>query len=136
MEYQPGEIKVVGQREGKTYEEVIRTAGAPAQLRATVDRPSFTTKKGDVAHITVEVLDADGNLCPYADNLVNFKVSGARLIGVESGNMSDLSSVKSSSRKAYSGMCLGIVAADKPGAVSVEVSADGRTSSTVTFTAQ
>ena len=136
VEYQPGEIKVVGQREGKTYEEVIRTAGAPAQLRATVDRPSFTTKKGDVAHITVEVLDADGNLCPYADNLVNFKVSGARLIGVESGNMSDLSSVKASSRKAYSGMCLGIVAADKPGAVSVEVSADGLTSSTVTFTAQ
>ena len=136
VEYQPGEIKVVGQREGKTYEEVIRTAGAPAQLRATVDRPSFTTKKGDVAHITVEVLDADGNLCPYADNLVNFKVTGARLIGVESGNMSDLSSVKASSRKAYAGMCLGIVAADKPGAVSVEVSADGLKSATVDFTAR
>ena len=136
VEYQPGEIKVVGQREGKTYEEVIRTAGAPAQLRATVDRPSFTTKKGDVAHITVEVLDADGNLCPYADNLVNFKVSGARLIGVESGNMSDLSSVKASSRKAYSGMCLGIVAADNPGSVSVEVSADGLKTATVSFTAR
>ena len=136
VEYQPGEIKAVGVRDGKTYEEVIRTAGAPAQLRATVDRPSFKAEPGDVAHITVEVLDADGNLCPYADNLVEFKVSGARLIGVESGNMSDLSSVKASSRKAFSGMCLGIVAADKPGEVTVEVSAEGIGASTVRFNAR
>lgn len=136
VEYQPGEIRAVGVRDGKTYEEVIRTAGAPAQLRATVDRPDFRAEPGDVAHITVEVLDADGNLCPGADNLINFQVTGARLIGVESGNLSDLGSVKASSRKAFSGMCLGIVAADKPGKVQVEVSADGLRPSQITFIAK
>lgn len=136
VEYQPGEIKAVGLRDGKTYEEVIRTAGDPAQLRVTVDRPSFRAKPGDVAHITVEVLDADGNFCPYADNLIRFQVDGARLIGVESGNMADLSSVKADSRKAFSGMCLGIVAADAPGPVSVEVSSEGMKSTIINFTAK
>lgn len=136
VEYQPGEIKVVGIRNGNTYEEVIRTAGSPTQLRATVDRPSFKATPSDVAHITVEVLDADGNLCPLADNLVRFKVSGARLVGVENGNMSDLESVKSLQCKAFSGMCLGIVAADKPGSVTVEVMSDGLESSIITFTAK
>ncbi len=136
VEYQPGEIKVVGVRDGQTYEEVIRTAGAPARLRATVDRPSFKAEPGDVAHITVEVLDAAGNLCPITDNLVHFSIKGGRLIGVENGNMQDLGSVKASCRKAWSGMCLGIVAADKKGTVSVTVEADGLAPSTVTFHAE
>lgn len=136
VEYQPGEIKAVGVKGGVSYEEIIRTAGEPAQLRATVDRESFKAVPGDVAHITVEVLDADGNLCPYADNLVRFHVTGARLIGVESGNMADLASVKASERKAFSGLCLGIVAADSPGQVSVELSSEGLQSAILTFTAK
>lgn len=136
VEYQRGEVKAVGTKNGVKYEEVIRTAGAPAQLRATVDRPSFKAKPGDVAHVTVEVLDADGNLCPMTDNLVNFKVQGAKLIGVENGNMADLGSVKASSRKAFSGMCLGIVAADKPGVVRVEVTSEGLKSSIIEFKAE
>ena len=135
VEYQPGEIRVVGQRDGQTFEEVIRTAGAPAQLRATVDRPSFKAEKGDVAHVTVEVLDAAGNLCPVTDNLVHFSVSGGRLIGVENGNMQDLGSVLAPERKAFSGMCLGIVAADRKGPVSVTVESEGLAPSTVVFEA-
>jgi len=135
VEYQPGEIKVVGIRDSVKMEEVIRTAGAPAQLRATVDRPSFRAVRSDVAHVTVEVLDKDGNPCPITDNLVRFKVSGGRLVGVENGNMTDLGSVLASERKAWSGKCLAIIAADKPGSVTVTAEADGLQGSTVTFQA-
>ncbi len=135
VEYQPGEIKVVGKREGQTFEDVIRTASVPAQLRATVDRPSFRAIPSDVAHVTIEVLDKDGNLCPLADNQVRFSVKGGRLIGVESGNMTDLSSVLASERKAWSGKCLAIVAADHPGPVIVTAQAVGMPASTVTFMA-
>ncbi|MCR5131291.1 MAG: DUF4982 domain-containing protein [Prevotella sp.] len=135
VEYQPGEIKVVGVRDSVKYEEIIRTAGAPAQLRATVDRPSFRAVPSDVAHVTIEVLDKDGNICPITDNLVRFKVSGGRLLGVENGNMTDLGSVLASERKAWSGMCLAIIAADRPGTVTVTAEADGLQSSTVTFKA-
>ncbi len=136
VEYQPGEIKVVAQKNGQTYEEVIRTAGAPAQLRASVDRPSFKAEPGDVAHVTVEVLDADGNICPITDNVVKFDVRGGRLIGVENGDMRDLGSVKAAERKAYSGLCLGIVTADRKGPVTVTVTSDGLTPSTITFNAE
>jgi beta-galactosidase len=135
VEYQPGEIKVVGKRDGQTYEDVIRTASAPARLRATVDRPSLRAIPSDVAHVTIEVLDKDGNLCPLADNQVRFSVKGGRLIGVESGNMTDLSSVLASERQAWSGKCLAIVAADHPGPVIVTAQAVGMPASTVTFTA-
>ena len=135
VEYQPGEIKVVGKRDGQTYEDVIRTASAPARLRATVDRPSLRAIPSDVAHVTIEVLDKDGNLCPLADNQVRFSVKGGRLIGVESGNMTDLSSVLASERKAWSGKCLAIIAADRPGPVTVTAQSDGMPASTVTFTA-
>lgn len=135
VEYQPGEIKVVGKRDGQTFEDVIRTASAPAQLRATVDRPSFRAIPSDVAHVTIEVLDKDGNLCPLADCQVRFSVKGGRLIGVESGNMTDLSSVLASERKAWSGKCLAIVAADRPGPVIVTAQAVGMPASTVTFMA-
>ncbi|MBQ5581906.1 MAG: DUF4982 domain-containing protein [Bacteroidales bacterium] len=136
VEYQPGEIKAVGIKNGERFEQIIRTAGAPAQIRASVDRESFKADPTDVAHITVEVLDAEGNICPLADNLIKFSVKGAELIGVESGNMQDLSSVLASERKAYSGMCLGIVAAEKPGTVTVTVESEGLTPATITFKAE
>ena len=135
VEYQPGEIKVVGIRDSLTFEDVIRTAGAPARLRATVDRPSFRAAPGDVAHVTIEVLDKDGNICPLTDNLVRFQVKGGRLVGVENGNMTDLGSVLATERKAWSGKCLAIVAADQPGTVTVVAEADGLQSGEVTFTA-
>ena len=50
--------------------------------------------------------------------------------------MRDLGSVKASERKAYSGLCLGIVAADKRGPVTVTVTSDGLTPSTITFNAE
>jgi beta-galactosidase len=135
VEYQPGEIKVVGVRDSVVLEEVIRTAGAPSRLRATVDRPSFLAIPSDVAHVTIEVLDAEGNICPLSDNLVRFTVKGGRLLGVENGNMTDLGSVQSSERKAWSGKCLAIIAADRPGSVTVVAEADGLQPAEVTFTA-
>ena len=118
-----------------TIEEVIRTAGSPTQLRATVDRPSFRAIPSDVAHVTVEVLDKDGNLCPLADNLISFNVKGGRLIGVENGNMTDLGSVLASERKAWSGKCLAIIAADCPGPITVTVQTDGLSTSSLTLMA-
>jgi len=135
VEYQPGEIKVVGVRDSVNFEEVIRTAGAPAKLVATVDRPSFRAVPSDVAHVIIKVLDADGNICPLSDNLVRFKVKGGRLLGVESGNMTDLSSPQASERKVWSGKCLAIVAADRPGPVTLVAESDGLQPTEITFTA-
>ena len=136
VEYQPGEIKVVGVKDGKQVTEVVRTFGDPAQIRLTVDRPEFTTDPDDVAHVTVEILDKDGNLCKNATDHVKLTVSGARVIGMESGNMRDLSPTKSSERDTWCGMALAILTADRPGTVSVRAEAPGLQGAEITFRAR
>ena len=136
VEYQPGEIKAVGTRNGETFEEVIRTFGEPSRIRLSVDREAFQADPSDVAHVTVEILDKDGNLCKTASNSVKLTITGARLIGNENGNMRDLSSVKSPERKVYCGMSLATIAADKAGTVTVKAEGEGLSSDTITFTAK
>ena len=135
VEYQPGEIKAVGVKDGKTFEEVIRTFGEPAGVRLTVDRDSFRADPSDVAHVTVEIVDKDGQLCKTASNRVRLTVSGARLIGNENGNMRDLSSVKSPERDVWCGMSLAILAADKAGTVTVKAESEGLAPAEITFKA-
>lgn len=126
--YQPGEIKAVGRKDGKEYTCRVRTAGPPAKLRLTPDREQIEAHPSDALHLTVEVVDRDGNLAPYADNLIRFELEGEakpRIAGVESGNFYDLSSVKLPRRKAFGGMCLAIIQAAEAGTFVVRAEADG-----------
>ncbi len=136
VEYQPGEIKVVGVKDGKEYTEVVRTFGDPAKIRLSVDRSEFTTDPDDCAHVTVEILDKDGNLCKDATNRVKLTVNGAEVIGMENGNMRDLSSTKTSERDTWCGMALAILAADHAGTVSVKAESAGLQAGEITFRAK
>jgi beta-galactosidase len=120
--YEPGEIKAVGKKDGSEYTCRQVTTGAPAKLQITVDRDTIRAIPSDVVHATVEITDSNGCRVPYADNLVTFEAPGARIIGVESGNMMDLSSVKASARKAWGGLCLAIIQADKAGPFTIKAS--------------
>ncbi len=44
----------------------LSTAGEPAQLRLTADKPTFKADGQDLVFITVEVVDAQGRVCPDA----------------------------------------------------------------------
>ncbi len=136
VEYQPGEIKVVGVKNGKEITEVVKTFGEPASIRLSVDRPEFTTDPDDVAHVTVEILDKDGNLCKDATNRVKLTVNGAKVLGMENGNMRDLSSMKVSERDTWCGMALAILAADKAGTVTVKAESAGLKADEITFRAK
>lgn len=86
--YEPGELRTVAYKDGKPIgEAVVRTAGKPAQLRLTPDRPTLTADGMDLCHVTVEMLDADGNLCPLAMDTLRFETGGpVELKGVANGN--------------------------------------------------
>ena len=74
--YEPGVLRC--EIDGCSYE--IATAGKPAALRMTTD---------SIAHIFVDVVDEHGYLVPTADNEVTLNIRGARLLGMEHGNISD-----------------------------------------------
>ena len=115
VKFEPGEVKAVARKNGKVVaEKTIRTSGAPAQLRMTSDRIRFgNNPNGDnLAFITVEVIDKDGNLCPRADDQVFFEVEGGRIVGVDNGNPISMERFKDTKRKAFNGKCLVVVATD------------------------
>ena len=115
VKFEPGEVKAVARKNGKMVaEKTIRTAGTPAQLRMTSDRAAFgNNPNGDnLAFITVEVLDNEGNLCPRAEDQVFFEVEGGRIVGVDNGNPISMERFKDTKRKAFHGKCLVVVATD------------------------
>ncbi len=78
--WKPGTIRAVGYDSGarKISEDSKRTAGKPAAIRLTPHTsPSGLLATGsDVALVDVEVVDAKGQRCPTALNLINFSIDG------------------------------------------------------------
>lgn len=77
--YEPGSVKVVAYNDkGEAVaEKEIHTAGKPYQIKLTADRNYIKADGKDLAYITVEVVDKEGNVCPNINDLVQFEVKGA-----------------------------------------------------------
>ncbi len=136
--YEPGMLKAVGYREGKPVAEVeVRTAGAPAQLALSTDRDALRAGAREVAHITVEVRDANGAVVPDADNVITFDVQGdGSLLGVDNGDPFSHDSYRGNSRKAFHGLALAIVQAGANcGEVRVKAAAGGLREATLVLQA-
>ncbi|RYX86365.1 DUF4982 domain-containing protein [bacterium] len=80
VQWQAGTVSAIGyDAAGKRIcEDVKKTAGEPASLRLTprTGPGGLKADGADVAFVDVEVVDAQGNRCPTALNLVNFQLSG------------------------------------------------------------
>ncbi len=109
VKYEPGEVKVVARKAAvkNGYPEIvatqtIKTAGQPDHLRLTTDYKGKTT-----TFVNVEVVDKDGNLCPWAENQVFFETTGGlEIIGVDNGNQFSMERFKDTKRKAFMGKCM------------------------------
>ena len=126
--YQPGEVKVVARKNGKEVaSKAIRTAGEPASIRLTPDRKRIKTDGKDLSFVTVEILDKDGNLCPNAENLVQFNLKGAGFIaGVDNGSPISLERFKDDHRKAFYGKCLVVIQNNgKKGRIKLQATSEG-----------
>lgn len=137
--FEPGTIKAVSRKAGKTVaEQVINTAGEPAQIRLTPDRTTIAADGNDLSFVTVEILDSEGNLCPTAVNEVTFTVEGAgQNEGVDNGNPISLERFKADSRKAMAGKALLIVRNNgKKGDINVKAVSPGLSDATVTLKAK
>lgn len=128
VKYEPGSVKVVARKDGKVVgEKEIRTAGEPKKIRPTSDRNTLNADGKDLSFVTVEIVDAEGNLCPLADNLVHFEVEGNLFIaGVDNGSQTSMERFKDNKRKAFNGKCLVVLQNDgKTGAARLKAVAEG-----------
>ncbi len=135
--YEPGTLKAVGVKDGKAVATVeVSTAGEPAAIGLSVDREVIAADRRDVAHITIQIQDANGSMAPTAANEVAFELQGeGRILGLDSGDPQSHEDYQSARRKAFNGLCLAIVqSTGKPGQIRVTASSPGLKSSSVTLT--
>jgi beta-galactosidase len=80
VEWKPGSLSAVGYDASgkKVCSDVINTVGTPVGLRLTpVKRPTpFIADGHDLDLIEVEVVDAKGNRCPTALNMIHYTLEG------------------------------------------------------------
>ena len=134
--YEPGTLKAVGKRNGEiVYTTTVVTAGSPAALKLSVDKNSIASNGEDIVHAKVEIVDANGVVVPDANNKIQFEVEGeGKLIGVENGNQSDLTSPASKNKQAFNGLIMGYIqSTQKRGIINIKVSSNGLKDSEITI---
>ena len=101
--FDPGEVKVVARKDGKEVgQQTIKTAGAPDHIRLSYDYRGKTTD-----FIVAEVVDKDGNLCPWADDEIYFIYEGeGGILGTDNGCQTSMERFTAPHRKAFFGKCL------------------------------
>ena len=137
--FQAGSLKAVAYQNGKQVAvDEIRTVGAPAKVKLAADRSAIQSDGDDLSFVTVRVEDKDGNLCPMADNLVHFTVSGAGSIAaVDNGNAATVEPFQADHRKAFSGLALLIVRSKaQAGKIHVTATSEGLAQGTAEITAR
>ncbi len=111
VKFAPGTVEAVSRKDGKEVaRKSIQTAGEPYAVKLTPDRSTIHADKKDLSYVTIEIVDKDGNLCPWAENEISFDVSGAGFnTGVDNGSPISLEPFKSDKRKAFYGKAMLIV---------------------------
>lgn len=89
VNYEPGTVKAVAYKKGRTFSKEIATTGTPTEVVLTPYKTTVMADGSDVTVINISTVDNEGRMVPDADNLIRFKVEGdAKIIGVGNGDPS------------------------------------------------
>ncbi len=139
LPFTPGTLTAVSRRNGKEVaRDTVVTAGEPYALRLTPDRDTISADGYDLCYLTAEVVDADGNVCPWADNEITFAVDGTAFnAGVDNGCQFSHERFKADNRKAFYGKALLIAQNNgEEGAFTVTATAPGLQPAAVTLSSK
>ena len=126
--YQPGELKVIAYKNGQKWaEDVMKTTGKAYKLAMSADRSEITGDGRDLVFVTVKVEDKNNLMVPRSGNQISFSIEGpGKIIATDNGDAASHESFQAKSKKAFNGMCLVIVAAEKGGTGFIKVIAESK----------
>ncbi len=139
VNWEPGVLKAVSRMKGSVVlVREVKTAGAAARIELSVDRKMIQADGSDLAFITAKVTDASGQVVPDAGNELRVSVEGpGSLAGMDNGYQASMESFRGDTHKAYNGLCLAIVRAQrKGGKIIVRVSGKGLEAASMELTAR
>ncbi len=127
--YEAGELKVVAyDSEGKVAaEKVVKTAGKAHHLVVTANTDNLKADGDDLAYLTVQVADKDGNIVPTDSRRVKYAVSGAGSFeATANGDPTCILPFQNPEMDLFSGAATAIVRSGKePGEITFTVTAKG-----------
>jgi len=135
LAYTPGELRAVGViGDGVEESATLKTAGEPARIKLTADRQTIHADGQDLSFVTVEITDAAGNRVPYAENDIQFSVSGEGVIaGLGNGNLKEEGDYNADHCTAWKGRAMVVVKSTrKSSEVKLEVSSAGLSNASIT----
>ena len=77
--FEPGELVAVGYNDGKEVcRYALQTAGEPAAIKLSkiVNPSGWKADGADVALVQIEVVDANGQRCPLANDMIHYDLEG------------------------------------------------------------
>lgn len=115
--YQPGELKIIAtDSKGESVTKISKTAKTPYKINLRSSKNLLSEKHNDALIVFAEIVDEYNVPVPDADNWIEFSSSdNLELIGVENGDILDLSNNKIHARKAFKGQCIAIFKPKKMG---------------------
>jgi beta-galactosidase len=137
--YAPGVLRAVGVEGGKQAgEAVLRTVGETVQLRLTADRTVLRADGQDLAYVTVEAVDKNGQPHPHAGHPVSYQLGGPGAIAaVGNADMTSEEPYQGSQRRLFNGKALVVVRTSRAaGQISLTAAAPGVMPATVRFQSQ
>ncbi|WP_430933770.1 glycoside hydrolase family 2 TIM barrel-domain containing protein [Saccharicrinis sp. 156] len=126
----PFEEGTLTAKAGFDGEEIIaelHTTSEPVGITLTADKTNLQADAYDVAHLVVQLVDAEGRAIKTENVKVDFEIEGdVRLLGVDTGADDNIQDFQSNTIVTNKGRCLAIVQSNKTkGNVTVKAKANG-----------
>jgi len=124
--YEPGEIKAIAKIDNEEHSsKSYNTANEADHIQLSVNHTTIKANREDVVRVEAHISDANGTMLPDGNRLIEFEISGpAKLLGVENGDILDLSPHKITKRKAFKGKCLLLIqATNEKGVIEINAKA-------------
>ena len=137
--YSEGELKVVGYNNGaKADEYVLETTGKLAKIVLNTSKAELQADGYDVAIVSAQLLDENGNPIAVADQKIEFSLSGAGTnIGIDDGWERNVESHQSNAVTTYQGRAIVHVQSTKDeGEFKVYAKVNGLQSNEITMNAK
>jgi beta-galactosidase len=132
--FEKGSLKAVAKNNGKVIaSDELKTAGDPVKIILTADKSKIANNWDDCSYITAKLVDANGIICPNADKLISFEVSGPGVVvAVDNGDVNSHEAYQINQRQIYQGQCIAIIKAKAaPGKITVTANSPELTAGSV-----
>ena len=123
LPFAPGELKATGVGVHQRISDTLHSTGSPCQMSAEVYQPEKDTPAENLTYVSeltngrnlyqiaITLLDSNGHRSYQASSMLQVQVVGGRLLGLENGDLADVTEYTANYRRAYHGELIAYVQA-------------------------